>query len=152
MTRQIRIQYSRHTFTLAYAINIVFELLPARANGEVFVLLYVFLFLFFLFGQRFLDNSRADSRQSSHAGVLWFRMSSPFWGVGGPRRAEKGANEISLLWESTGNFCILAVFERYPSNTCTDPHQILFVYGQCLPTCPLPLWDPSAPGGRGEGS
>ena len=50
-----------------------------------------------------------------------------------------------------GNFCILAVFERYLSNACTDPHQILFVYGQCLPTCPLPLWDPSAPGGRGEG-
>ena len=40
-----------------------------RAKGEVFVLLYVFLF-----GQRFLDNPRADSRQSLHAGVLWFRM------------------------------------------------------------------------------
>ena len=76
MTRRIRIQYSRHTFTLAYAINIVFELLPARANGEVFVLLYVFLFLFlfFLFGQRFLDNSRADSRQMLHAGILWFHF------------------------------------------------------------------------------
>ena len=56
-----------------------------------------------------------------------------------------------LLWESMGNFCILAVFERYLSNACTDPHQMLFVYGQCLPTCPLPLWCPSAPGGRGEG-
>jgi len=40
-----------------------------RAKGEVLVLLYVFLF-----GQRFLDNPRADSRQSLHAGVLWFRM------------------------------------------------------------------------------
>ena len=59
--------------------------------------------------------------------------------------------KFSLLWESMGNFCILAVFERYLSNACTDPHQILFTYGQCLPTCPVPLWDPSAPGGRGEG-
>ena len=32
-----------------------------------------------------------------------------------------------LLWESMGNFSILAVFERYLSNACTDPHQILFV-------------------------
>ena len=59
------------------------------AKGEVFVLLYVclffcfFVFLFFcLFGQRFLDNPRADSRQSSHTGVLWFRMCLlPFWGL-----------------------------------------------------------------------
>ena len=34
---------------------------------------------------------------------------------------------ISLLWESMGNFCILAVFERYLSNACTDPHQILLL-------------------------
>jgi len=82
---------------------------------------------------------------------LGYDVSSPLLGVGGLRRAEKEANEIFVLWESMGNFCILAVFERYLSNACTDPHQILFVYGQCLPTCPLPLWDPSAPGGRGEG-
>jgi len=43
-----------------------------------------------------------------------------------------------------GNFCILAVFERYFSNAWTHPHQILFV-------CPLPLWGPSAPEGRGWG-
>ena len=55
--------------------------------------------------------------------------------------------ESRIKWESMGNFCILAVFERYLSNACTHPHQILFVYGQCLPTCPLPLWDTSAPGG-----
>ena len=59
--------------------------------------------------------------------------------------------KFSLLWESMGNFCILAVFERYLSNACTDSHQILFVYGPCLPTCPLPLWCPSAPGGGGGG-
>jgi len=82
---------------------------------------------------------------------LGYDVSSPLLGVGGLRRAEKEANEIFVLWESMGNFCILAVFERYLSNACTDPHQILFVYGQCLPTCPLPLWDPSAPWGAGEG-
>jgi len=41
-----------------------------RAKSEVFVLLYVFV-LFYLFGQRFLSNPRADSRQSLHAGVAW---------------------------------------------------------------------------------
>ena len=48
-----------------------------------------------------------------------------------------------------GNFCILVVFERYLSNAWTDPQQILFVYGQCLPTCPFPLCGPSAPGAGG---
>jgi len=38
-----------------------------RAMGEVFVLLY-----FFLFGQQLLDNPRADSRQSLGVGsALW---------------------------------------------------------------------------------
>ena len=49
-----------------------------------------------------------------------------------------------------GNFCNLMVFERYLSNAWTHPHQILFVQGQCLPTCPFPLWGPSDPGRRGE--
>ena len=69
---------------------------------------------------------------------LGYYVSSPLLGAGGLRRAEKETNEIFVLWESMGNFCISAVFERYLSNACTDPHQILFVYGQCLPTCPLP--------------
>ena len=59
-----------------------------RAKGEVLVLLYVFLF-----GQRFLDNPRADSRQSLHAGdVLWFWMCLiPFvGGVSVPWGRKKG--------------------------------------------------------------
>ena len=113
----------------------------------------MFFCLFFcLFGQRFLYNPRADSRQSSHAGVLWFRMCLlPFWGLAAPGGRKKGQMKFSLLWESMGNFYILAVFERYLSNACTDPHQILFVSGQCLPTCPLHLWCPSAPGRWGRG-
>ena len=115
-------------------------------------LFYCMFFFVFLFGQRFLSNPRADSRQSSHADVAWVGTSSfPFWGLAAAGGRKKGQMKFSLLWESMGNFCILAVFERYLSNACTHPHQILFVYGQCLPTCPLPLWDPSAPGGRGEG-
>jgi len=83
--------------------------------------------LFLLFGQRFLDNPRADSRQSLHAGVLWFRMCLlPFCGLASPGGGKR-AMKFSLLWESMGNFCILVVFERYLSNACTDPHQILFV-------------------------
>ena len=117
-------------------------------KGEVFVLLYVCLFV----RQRFLDNPRADSRHILHVGVAWARTCLlPFWGLAAPGGRKKRQIKCSLLWESMGNFCILAVFERYLSNACTDPHQILFVYGQCLPTCPLSLWDPSASGGRGEG-
>ena len=59
-----------------------------RAKGEV--LLYVCLF-----GERFLDNPRADSRQSLHAGVLWFRMCLiPFvGGLASPGGGKRG-NEI----------------------------------------------------------
>ena len=121
------------------------------AKGEVFVLLYLCLF-FCLFGQRFLSNPQADSRHILHAGVAWVGTCLlPFWGLAAPGGRKKRQMKFSLLWSQWGIFCILAVFERYLSNACTDPYQILFVYGQCLPTCPLPLWCPSAPGGRGEG-
>ena len=64
------------------------------AKGEVFGLLYVCLFV----RQRFLDNPRADSRQSSHAGVLWFRMCLlPFWGLAAPGGRKKGQMKLSLL-------------------------------------------------------
>jgi len=101
----------------------------------------------FLFGQRFLDKPRADSRQSLQAGVLWFRMCFlPFWGLAAPGGRKKGEMEFSLLWESMGNFCILAVLERYLSNAWTDPHQILSA------DVPSPPWGPLAPGGASEGS
>ena len=71
------------------------------AKGEVFGLLHVCLFV----RQRFLDNPRADSGQSSHAGVLWFRMCLlPFWGLAAPRRAEKEANEIFVTMGVNGEF------------------------------------------------
>jgi len=58
--------------------------------------------------------------------------------------------KFSLLYKSMGNFCILVVLERYLSNAWTDPRQTLYVQGQCLSTCPLPLWD-YRPLGAGEG-
>ena len=70
-----------------------------RAKGEVLVLLYVFLF-----GQRFLDNPRADSRQSLHAGVLWFRMCLlPCWGLASPGGGKK-SNEIFVTMGVNGEF------------------------------------------------
>jgi len=74
----------------------------------------------------------------------------PFWGLAAPRGEKKGEMKFSLLYKSMGNFCILVVLERYLSNAWTDPRQTLYVQGQCLSTCPLPLWD-YRPLGAGEG-
>ena len=83
------------------------------AKGEVFVLLYVCLFV----RQRFLDNPPADPRHILHAGVAWARTCLlPFWGLAAHGGRKKRQITFSLLWESMGNFCILAVFERYLSN------------------------------------
>jgi len=101
------------------------SLVERRARYFVFVLLLLFCSFFC---QRFLDNPRANSRQILHVGVLWFRMCLlPFWGLAASGGQKKGEIKFLLLWESIGNFCILAVSERYLSNACTDPHQILFV-------------------------
>ena len=77
-------------------------------------------------------------------------VSFPFWGLAVPGARNKGEMKFSLLSESMGNFCILVVFERYLSYAWTDPHQILLVYGQCLPTCPSPsvVHRPWGTGGR----
>ena len=73
------------------------------AKGEVFVLLYVCLFV----RQRFLDNPRADSRHVLHADVAWARTCLlPFWGLAAPGGRKKRQITFSLLWESMGNFCI----------------------------------------------
>ena len=113
-------------------------LLPAICSRYLF---YCMFFWFFLFGQRFLKNPRADSRQILRAGVLLFRMCLlPFRGLAAPGGGQKkGEMKFSLLYESLGNFCILVVFQRYLGKLWTDPHQILYVYGQCLPTCPFPF-------------
>ena len=77
---------------------------------------YLFYCMFFcLFGQRFLDNPRVDSRHILHADVAWVGTCLlPFWGLAAPGGRKK--MKFSLLWSQWGIFCILAVFERYLSN------------------------------------
>ena len=60
---------------------------------------YLFYCMFVcLFGQRFLSNPRADSRQSSHAGVAWVGTSLlPFWELAAPGGRKKGQMKFSLL-------------------------------------------------------
>jgi len=69
-----------------------------------------------------------------------------FWGLAAPGGRKKGQMKFSLLWESMGNFCILAVFERYLSNACC-----IICVGTMSADVPPPLWCPSARGGWGEG-
>jgi len=59
--------------------------------------------------------------------ILVPNVSSPVLGVSGPWRTEKGGNEIFVTMRVNGNFCILAVFERYHSNALSHSHQILLV-------------------------
>ena len=101
----------------------------------------------------FLDNPRADSRQSLHAGVLWFRMCHlPFCGLAAPGGRKRGEMKILLLWKSVGNFCILAVFERYLSNAWTDGSTPNFIYvGTMSADVPPPLVGSIGPWEREEG-
>ena len=87
--------------------------------------MFFFVFCSFFVNDFSTTRGRIHVKLSSHAGVLWFRMCLlPFWGLAAPGGRKKGEMKFSLLWESTGNFCISAVFERYLSNACTDPQQI----------------------------
>jgi len=74
---------------------------------------YLFYCMFFLFGQRFLDNPRADSHQSLHAGVLWFRMCLlPFWGLVAPADRKRGKWNFCYCSSQWGMFA----FWRFFSN------------------------------------
>ena len=61
----------------------------SRANGEVFVLLYMFV---------------CSSTSTKCGRTLVPDVSFPLLGVGGPRRAEKGANEIFVTIGVNGEF------------------------------------------------
>ena len=89
-------------------INIVLDIITrhslVRAKSEVFVLLYVFVCLFFC-----SVNDFSATRRPIHAKVRMRRslgrdVTSPLLGVGGPRRAEKGANEIFVTMGVNGEF------------------------------------------------
>ena len=88
---------------------------------------FCFLFCFVLFCT-VEDISTQDRREILAQGRANTRDGNEVvWGLMTPGGRKKRQMKFSLLWESMGNFCILAVFERYLSNACTDPHQILFV-------------------------
>ena len=75
------------------------------AKGEVFVLLYVFLF--FCFFVRSTISRQPAGRFTPKFACrrnLVPDVSSPLLGVGGPRRAEKGANEIFVTMGVNGEF------------------------------------------------
>ena len=118
----------RHNYTLSNKTDTDERNYPpfaSIAKGEVFGLLYVCLFV----------CSSTISRQPAgrftpkfaYGRTLVPDVSSPLLGLAASGGRKRGQMNFSLLWESIGNFCILAVFERYLSNACTDPHQILFV-------------------------
>ena len=75
-----------------------------RAKGEVFVLLYVCLFV----RQRFLSNLRADSRHILHAGVAWVGTCLlPFWGSATPVGGKKRENDMGWSHSCIGQLPFL---------------------------------------------
>ena len=94
--------YHRNDSNSACIIHFITRHSLVRAKGEVLVLLCFFVRFFC---QRFLDNTRADSRQILYAGILWFPMCLlPFWGLVAPRGMEKGGNEIFVTIGVNGEF------------------------------------------------
>jgi len=68
-------------------------------------------------------------------------VSSPLLGVSGPRRTEKGENEIFvIIYRSQWG---IFAFLQFLSDISATRGQI----HAKLPTCPFPLWGSSAPGG-----
>jgi len=72
-----------------------------KANGGfVSVLLTHLFYCMFvcLFGQRFLSNPLADSRQILHAGVAWVGTCLlPFWGSATPWGGKKWGNDMGVV-------------------------------------------------------
>jgi len=75
-----------------------------RAKSEVFVLLYVFFVCFFVPSTISRQPAGRFTPQFACGRTLVPDVSSPLLGVGGPRRAEKGANEIFVTMGVNGEF------------------------------------------------
>ena len=90
--------------TVQYLERAVFYYPPfaSIAKGEVFVLLYVFC----LFVRSTISRQPAGRFTPKFAcrRTLVPDVSTPLLGVGGPRRAEKEANEISVTMGVNGEF------------------------------------------------
>ena len=122
-----------------------------RAKGEVFVLLYVFLF--FLFVRSTISRQPAGWFTPKFAceRTLVPDVSSPLLGVSGPRRAEKWGNDIFVTIGVNGEFLHFGGFWTI-SQQRVDGSTPNFIYvGTMSADVPLPLWRPSVPEGRGEG-
>jgi len=103
-------QYSNLSFFVVTRHSLV------RAKGEAFVLLYAFFVCFFVRSTIYRQLAGRFTPQFACGRTLVPDVSAPVLRVSGLRRTEKGEMKFLLLWESMGNFCILAVFERYLSN------------------------------------
>ena len=81
--------------------NVITRHSLVRAKGEVFVLLYVCLFV------RSTISQQPTGRFTPYFACgrsLGRDVSSPLLGVGGPRRAEKEANDIFVTMGVNGEF------------------------------------------------
>ena len=126
----------------------------ATSEGPSRYLFYCMFFvcLFFLFGQRFRDNPRADSRQSLHAGILWFRMCLlPFWGLAAPGRRKKGKWNFHYY----GSQWAIFAFWRFLSNISATRGRIHTKFYLCRDnvcrhaSSPCGVHRPLEGGGRG---
>ena len=93
-------------FVLLYVFLFVFyPPFASIAKGEVFVLLYVFLY-FCMYVRSTISRQPAGRFTPKFAcrRTLVPDVSSPLLGVGGPRRAKKGANEIFVTMGVNGEF------------------------------------------------
>ena len=75
-----------------------------RAKSEVFVLLYVFLFVFFVRSTISQQPAGRFTPKFARGRSLGRDVTSPLLGVGGPRWAEKGANKIFVTMGVNGEF------------------------------------------------
>ena len=79
-------------------------------------------------------------------------MFSPLLGVGGPRRAEKEANEIFVTMGVNGEFLHFGSFGAISQQRVDGSIPNVISVGTMSADVPLPLWGPSAPGGGWRGS
>ena len=125
-----------------------------RAKGEVFVLLYVCMFVC-LFVRSTISRQPAGRFTQKFAcrRTLVPDVSSPLLGVGGPRRAEKGAKEIFVTMGVNGG---IFTFLRFLSDISATLARIHTKYYLCRDNVcrrdPSPCGAHRSLGGGGRGS
>jgi len=101
-----------------------------RKSSEGRSICFTVCFLF-VFCQRFLDNTRADSRQILRAGVLWYRMCLlSFWGLvapGGQKKGEINFCEKPML-NANGSFFCVSSTDALVISICQWLHAVFLLY------------------------